>query len=119
VLTFGDRWEPGRTIDVGISTVLIGREIAIATLPGEPMHKLQTMWKQQADVPVPLFFGYTYSAGGTWAGYIPDLRTAAYGGYGADASTRIEVGAGEALILRHLRNLYGLLGMWRDQPGRS
>jgi hypothetical protein len=72
-----------------ITTILLGREIAIATVPGEPLHKLQRVWKKQADVPHPLFYGYTFSAGGTWAGYIPDLRSAAYGGYGADASTRI------------------------------
>jgi hypothetical protein len=117
VLTFGNRWEQDRKLEVGIATVLIDRQIAIATLPGEPLHKLQLMWKQQADVPYPLFYGYTFSAGGTWAGYIPDLRSAAYGGYGADASTTIEVGAGETLMQRHLRNLYGLLGMWRDKPG--
>lgn len=55
---------------------------------------------------------------GTWPGYIPDLHSAAYGGYGADASTRIEVGAGEKIMLRHLTNLYDLLGMWKDKPGR-
>ena len=81
-----------------------------------PMSK---MWKEHADVPHPLFYGYTFSSGGTWAGYIPDLRSAAYGGYGADASTRIEVGAGEKIILRHLTFLYELLGMWLDKPGRS
>ena len=118
VLTFHDRWEKDKKIDVGITTVLISREIAIATVPGEPMHRLQRMWKEQADVPYPLFYGYTFSAGGTWPGYIPDLRSAAYGGYGADAGTRIEVGAGEKIMLRHLTNLYELLGMWRDQPGR-
>ena len=119
VLTFGDRWEKDKSIEVGITTILIGREIAIATLPGEPLHRLQRMWKEQADVPHPLFYGYTFSAGGTWAGYIPDLRSAAYGGYGADASTRIEVGAGEKIMLRHLAVLYDLLGMWKDKPGRS
>jgi neutral ceramidase len=118
VITFADRWEKGKTLDVGITTILIGREIAIATVPGEPLHKLQRMWKEQADVPHPLFYGYTFSAGGTWAGYIPDLRSAAYGGYGADASTRIEVGAGEKIMLRHLTFLYELLGMWKDKPGR-
>jgi neutral ceramidase len=118
VMKFGDRWQKDKSLDVGITTVLIGREIAIATVPGEPMHKLQKMWKEQADVPYPLFYGYTYSSGGTWAGYVPDLRTAAYGGYGADASTTIEVGAGEKIMLRHLTNLYDLLGMWRDKPGR-
>jgi neutral ceramidase len=118
VMTFGDRWEKGQTLDVGITTILIGREIAIATVPGEPLHKLQKMWKEQADVPHALFYGYTFSAGGTWAGYVPDLRSAAYGGYGADASTRIEVGAGERIMLRHLTFLYDLLGMWKDKPGR-
>jgi hypothetical protein len=118
VLKFGDRWEKDKNLDVGITTVLIGRELAIATIPGEPMHKLQKIWKEQADVPYPLFYGYTYTSGGTWAGYVPDLRTAAYGGYGADASTRIEVGAGEKIMLRHLTNLFDLLGMWRDKPGR-
>jgi neutral ceramidase len=119
LMTFADRWEKDKTIEVGITTILLGREIAIATVPGEPLHKLQQMWKEQADVPHPLFYGYTYSAGGTWAGYIPDLRSAAYGGYGADASTRIELGAGEKIMLRHLTFLYDLLGMWKDKPGRS
>ena len=103
---------------MGITTVLINREIAIAAVPGEPLHKLQTTWKTQADVPHPLFYGYTYSSGGVWPGYIPDLKSAAYGGYGADVSTRIEVGAGETIMQRHLINLYRLLGMWRGQPGK-
>jgi neutral ceramidase len=118
VLTFNDRWEKDQKMEVGITTVWISPEIAIAAVPGEPMHKFQKMWKEQADVAVPLFYGYTYSSGGTWPGYIPDLRSAAYGGYGADASTRIEVGAGERIMLRHLTNLYELRGMWRDKPGR-
>ena len=119
LMTFPERWEKDKTMELGITTILIGREIAIATVPGEPMHKLQRMWKEQADVPHPLFYGYTFSAGGTWAGYIPDLRSAAYGGYGADASTKIEIGAGEKIMLRHLTFLYDMLGMWRDTPGKS
>ena len=118
LMTFGERWEKDKTMEVGITTILLGRELAIATVPGEPLHKLQKMWKEQADVPHPLFYGYTFSSGGTWAGYIPDLRSAAYGGYGADASTRIEVGAGEKIMLRHLTFLYELQGMWKDKPGR-
>jgi len=105
-LKFAERWDKTKSVEVGISTVLINREIAIAATPGEPMHKLQRIWKEQADVPVPLFYGYTYSSGGVWPGYIPDLKSAAYGGYGADASTRIEVGAGEQIMQRHLIQLY-------------
>jgi hypothetical protein len=117
VLKFSDRWDKQQSIEIGITTVLINREIAIAAVPGEPMHKLQKFWKQQADVPYPLFYGYTYSAGGEWPGYLPDIRSAAYGGYGADVTTRIEVGAGETIMQHHLINLYKLLGMWRDKPG--
>jgi hypothetical protein len=118
VLTLKDRWDKTAAVEVGITTVLINREIAIAATPGEPLHKLQTRWKREADVPFPLFYGYTYSAGGVWPGYIPDLRSAAYGGYGADVTTRVEVGAGEKIMEHHLINLYRLRGMWRDSPGR-
>lgn len=118
ILTVKDRWDSAQTVEVGITTVLINRAVAIAAVPGEAMHRLQRAWKDRAEVPVPLFYGYTFSAGGTWAGYIPDLRSAAHGGYGADASTRVEVGAGERIMERHLVNLYGLLGMWLDKPGR-
>ena len=82
------------------------------------MHRLQTMWKQQAEVPNALFYGYTVTSDGGWAGYIPDISSAAHGGYGADVTTNIEVGAGEKIILKHLANLYELKGMWFDTPGK-
>jgi len=119
VLTFPERWEKDRTMKVGIATVLINGTIAIATVPGEPHHRLQTFWKAHADVPWPLFYGYTAGAVDEWPGYVPDLRNAAYGGYGADASTRIAIGAGEDIMQRHLINLFGLRGMWLDKPGEN
>ncbi|MBL8175137.1 MAG: neutral/alkaline non-lysosomal ceramidase N-terminal domain-containing protein [Bryobacterales bacterium] len=115
---YSDRWDKTQSLSVGITTVVLNREIAIAATPGELMHKLQTEWKQRAEVAVPLFYGYTYSSGGIWPGYIPDLKTAAHGGYGADVTTRIAIGAGEDIVQRHLIHLYEILGMWRDQPGR-
>ena len=45
VLTFPERWEKDKTMEVGITTILLGRELAIATIPGEPFHKLQKTWK--------------------------------------------------------------------------
>jgi neutral ceramidase len=116
--TAADRWEKGRTHEIGISTVLVNRELAIAAVPGEAFHKLQTDWKRRAEVKYPLFYGYTQTTPNPWPGYIPDLRSAARGGYGADANTRVEVGTGERIVDRHVINLYGLRGMWRDQPGR-
>jgi hypothetical protein len=118
VLRLADRWDPSKSLEGGITTVLINREIAIAASPGEFMHKLQTMWKREAGVPYPLFYGYTYSSGGEWLGYVPDLRTAAHGGYGADVQTRVEIGAGERIMQRHLIHLHDMLGNWRSQPGQ-
>jgi hypothetical protein len=118
VVRFGDRWDANASVEVGLTTVLINGAIAIAAVPGEPLHQLQRTWKERAEVAVPLFYGYTFSAGGTWAGYIPDLRSAAHGGYGADASTRIEIGAGERIMERHLINLYDMQKMWLAAPGR-
>ena len=112
MLEFSNRRPNRAPLHVGITTLLIDREIAIAAVPGKPMHKLQEMWKTGAEVPQPLFWGYTYSSGGEWPGYIPDLRSAAHGGYGADSS--IEIGAGETIIQHHLKNLYGLQGLWQD-----
>lgn len=118
VLRFNDRWSPHRAHDIGIATALVGRDIAIGAMPGEPLHRLQTTWKHEADVPFPLFYAYTYSAGGSWPGYVPDLRSAAYGGYGADSSTtRVEVGAGERIVQKLLTNLYELRGFWGAAPG--
>ncbi len=115
IVTVKDRWDAARTIDIGITTVLIDGTVAIATFPGEVMHRLQLAWKARAEVAVPLFYGYTYSAGGDLAGYVPDLRSAAHGGYGADTDTRVEVGTGERLVERHLINLYALQGMWVEK----
>lgn len=117
-LPFKGRWDSDRQFPVGITTLLINGRIAIATVPGEPLLALQSRWKSGADVPYPFFYGYTQTTSNPWPGYIPDIRSAAYGGYGADATTNIEVGAAERIMDQHLVNIYGLRGMWLDKPGR-
>jgi hypothetical protein len=117
-LTFQDRWEDGKTMTMGISTVLINGQVAIAAVPGEPFLGMQSMWKRNADAALPLFYGYTQSTPDPWPGYIPDIRSAALGGYGADTSTKIEVGSAERIMDYHLMQLYDLQGMWRKLPGR-
>ena len=117
-LKFTGRFNKELKFNVHITTVLINDDIAIASFPGEPFVYFQLDWKKRAEVPYPFFFGYTYSFGGNSPGYVPDIRSAAYGGYGADSSKRaIEVGAGEAIINKHLENLYRLKGIMRDKPG--
>ncbi|MBL8212417.1 MAG: neutral/alkaline non-lysosomal ceramidase N-terminal domain-containing protein [Bryobacterales bacterium] len=119
-LRFQNRWQKDRSHEIGITTVLIGRDIAIAAMPGEPHSLFQKQWRERADVAFPLFYGYTFSSGGEWPGYLPDLKSAAYGGYGSDStSTNVEVGAGERLLERHLFHLYDLKGMWLPKPGQN
>lgn len=119
-LRFADRWKKDAAPhEIGIATVRLGRDIAIAALPGEPLHRLQTMWKQESGVAQPLFYGYTYSGSGEWPAYLPDLRSAALGGYGADTTTTFEPGAGERIVQRHLIHLFSLQGLWQSQPGQN
>lgn len=118
VAEFRDRWDAKKTVRAGLTTLLVNNDIAIATMPGEPFVDLQIALRDKSEIANTFLFGYTYSAGGEWAGYIPTIRAAAEGGYGAGYNTRIEVGAGEAMVDRAIVNIYTLLGKLKDTPGR-
>ena len=117
-LKFTGRFDKEVIYNMHFTTILINDDISIATMLAEPFVKFQLYWKEHAEVAHPFFFGYTYSSGGNSPGYVSDIRSAAYGGYGADDNERrIEVGAGEAIMNKHLENLYRLKGIMRDKPG--
>ena len=118
VLSFRDRWDAQKNLRAGLTTLLLNDQIAIATMPGEPFVDLQIALRDKSEIPFTFLFGYTYSAGGEWIGYVPTIRAASEGGYGAGYNTRIEVGAGEAMIDRHLVNLFTLTGKLQTSPGR-
>ena len=117
-LKFNGRFDKSKEFDVHICTILLNEEIAIATMPGEPFIQLQLDWKQKVNMPHPFVFGYTWYEG-TWPNYIPDIVSAARGGYGADQNgpTMIEVGSGEAIMNKHLENGLRLSGLMRETPG--
>jgi neutral ceramidase len=117
-LKFVGRFNKDKTFDVNICTLLLNDDIAIAAVPGEPFVQLQLDWKQKVNMPHPFVFGYTWYHG-TWANYIPDIVSAARGGYGADQNgpTMIEVGSGEAIMNKHLENVLNLTGLMRETPG--
>jgi hypothetical protein len=117
VFEFRDRWDATKTVKAGLTTLLINNNIAIATMPGEPFVDLQIAFRDKSEITNTFLFGYTYSAGGEWLGYVPTIRAAAEGGYGAGYNTRIEVGAGEAMIDRAIVNLFALTGKLKRSPG--
>ena len=118
VRSFRDRWDAQKSVRAGLTTLLINNQIAIATMPGEPFVDLQIALRDKSEIPYTFLFGYTYSAGGEWIGYVPTIRAASEGGYGAGYNTRIEVGAGETIIDRHLVKLFTLSGKLPTTPGR-
>jgi len=120
-LEFTGRFDKTKHLDVHLTTILIDDDIVIAANPGELFAELGLEWKakMQAEVANPFYFGYTWS-GGQWPGYVPSIKGAALGGFGADQDRgMIEVGSGEAMINKHLENYYTLTGLMRDKPGPS
>jgi len=119
VLTFKNRWNPEQTLKLGVASLLINGEIGIIALPGEPFHVFQKYVRETADLPHACVFGYTDCGYHDWPHYyLPDIRSAAYGGYGASDTTIPEVGAGERLVNQGLIQLYTIRGMLKDKPGR-
>jgi len=120
-LEFTGRFNKDKHLDVRITTIMINDDIVIAANPGELFAELGLEWKakMQAEVANPFYFGYTWMDG-QWPGYVPSIKGAALGGFGADQDPgMIEVGAGEAIVNKHLENYFILTGLMRDKPGPS
>jgi neutral ceramidase len=100
-------------IDARVTTVLIDKQIAIASIPGEAFVDFQENWRARCPVPTALFFGYANG----YHGYFPTIHAASRGGYGAaSASTWVEVGAGERVVDWAVIQTYQMLGKFSDLP---
>ena len=105
-----DRFERERNAEV--KTLLIGDHLALAAFPGEFFVEHGLRLKQESVIRDTLFVGYSNGH----LGYFPTIKAAAEGGYGADSSTIVNVGAGEELVNRALINLGYLSGRLRQLP---
>ena len=101
-----------REREAELAMLLIGRDLAIASFPGEFFVEHGLRLKQESLVANTLFVGYSNGH----LGYFPTIRAAGEGGYGADTSTIVEVGAGERLVDRALVGLGYLSGRLRAVP---
>lgn len=98
---------------VPLTTVLIGKRLALMTIPGEPFVAFQQSWRECCPVRDSLLLGYANG----YFGYFPTIRAAAYGGYGASGPTAwIEVGAGERLVNQATVRVYEMLGQLKRRP---
>jgi neutral ceramidase len=105
--------EVKREFQIDAATVLINKQIALMTVPGEPFVDFQTNWRDRCPVPTALLLGYTNG----YNGYFPTIAAASRGGYGAaSASTWVEIGAGERLVDRSVAKVYEMLGRLTNMP---
>lgn len=114
-LHFTGRHDKSLKYNVYFSVISINDRIAIAAVPGEPFIKFQIDWKRemQPNNVIPFLFGYTWN-NGKWPVYLPDIRSAAYGGFGADNGPGlIEVGAAEKIFNKLIENYYWMMGVFR------
>ena len=101
------------TMHLPVTTALIDRDIAIVGMPGEPFVDFQTDFRARCPVRDCFFLGYTNG----YYGYIPTMKAATEGGYGAaSATTWVEVGAGEKMEDFGLTQIYRMLGRLQDTP---
>lgn len=118
ILDFEKRFDATETMQLGVTSLLINSEIGVVTMPGEPFHKFQVDLREKAALPHTFFFGYCNDSPAPWPSYLPDLESAARGGYGASDTTRAEVGAGERLLNQGLVQLFSLRTMLKSKPQR-
>jgi hypothetical protein len=102
-----------RQMKLPAATLLINKQIAVMTMPGEPFVDFQRNWRDRCPVRHAFFFGYANG----YYGYFPTIRAASMGGYGAaSSSTWVEVGAGERLVDHAVATIYKMLGRFTDSP---
>ncbi len=114
-LAFHGRWTAGANVTyrLSVASILINQQIALISMPGEPFLEFQTRWREQCPVAHCLFAGYANG----YFGYLPTIRAAAEGGYGAsDDETWIEPGAGERMLNLATIRIYELLHRLRPNP---
>ena len=112
-----NRWHPEEKIPIGWTAGAFGDSFCFAALPGEPFVEFQLTFRAKAECATSMLFGYSYSAGGVWAGYIPTILASVQGGYGADYNTTVAVGTGEELIDRAVVKIFELRGLLKELPG--
>jgi neutral ceramidase len=104
---------PRRELPLPVSTILINKTIALVGLPGEPFVDFQINWRDRCPVRDAFFVGYANG----YVDYLPTIRAASEGGYGAgDSNTYMAVGAGERMVDQALMRLYDMLGRLADKP---
>ncbi len=108
LLNIGNRDGKAST-DVGIATVVINGQVALVAIPGEPFVQHQLDLRGRSPMPNAFMLGLTYSGQGSpFVVYLPTVKAAKEGGYGADVCTFLDPRAGEMMVEAALTSLKSL-----------
>jgi len=91
---------------------VLGAQYAFCGFPGEVFVDHQLNLARRSPLPATMFLGYADA----YAGYFPTIETAVQGGYGADYSTSVEVGAGERLVDYQVISILKAVGKLNPVP---
>ena len=114
--SFHERWNGRQPVQIESATVVVNGEYALATFPGIPFVEHQIALADRSPLEHTVLVAHTQTGNGEWAGALPTIRAAAEGGHGASFATRLEVGAGEAMVDSVLVNIYRSIGKLEDVP---
>jgi neutral ceramidase len=104
------------TMSLPVTTALIDHTIALVGMPGEPFVDFQTDVRAKCPVKDCFFLGYANG----YYGYFPTIKAAGEGGYGAaNATTWVQVGAGEEMEDFALSQIYRMAGRLTDVPAAN
>lgn len=103
--------------EVGMTTVVIGPHISLASIPGEPFVQHQLDLAEKSPIEHTSLLGLAYNGSGIpFTIYLPTIQAAKEGGYGADSGTFLEVGAGERLVNEAIASMQELTGAFPKHP---
>jgi hypothetical protein len=119
VHTFEHRFNGGEHVDVAMGVGMFGdakAPVCFVSISGDPFVEHQIRLRDRNDCQYSFLFSHTSTKGVPHMRYLPTIRAASEGGYGADSSTFIEPGAGEILIDRAIVQLLKFQGRLKGVP---
>jgi hypothetical protein len=96
--------------DVCVTSVVINRDLALVTIPGEIFVQHQLNLSKKSPVPNTFIMGISYCGRGSpYVIYIPTAQAAKEGGYGAAECSYVSADAGDRMMNTALASINELI----------
>lgn len=100
----------GKTTDIGLLTIVINRDLALVTIPGEPFIQHQLDLTEKSPIANTFILGLAYHGQGTpFVVYIPTVQAVREGGYGASECSFLAADAGEKMVTEAVSSIRELV----------